>query len=111
MFFGENSENNNYLNNMKNKYFIWSSVFALYPIALSFVFNDTQISFLYDNIRNPKIVNLVMDIIINSPYVAVILGISFGVICLAKSKFQNIYVWIPIALCLLFTLSIIIGLF
>jgi hypothetical protein len=96
---------------MKNKYFIWSSVFALYPILLGFVFNDTQIGFLYENIRNAKIVNLVMDIIINSVYVSVILGIILGVICLFKSKFQNIYVWIPIALCLLFTLSIIVGLF
>jgi hypothetical protein len=95
---------------MKNKYFILSTIFALYPIVLNFIFNDAQISYIYSHIYPMKLADLILDIIINSVYVSVILGIIFGIICLIKSKFQNIYVWIPIALSFLFALSYVVGL-
>lgn len=95
---------------MKNKYFIWSSVFAIYPIILELLGNG-YVSFLYKNVFSMKLANLIIDIIINSVYVSTVLGVVFGIICLIKTKFQNIYVWIPIALCLLYVLSFIVGLF
>lgn len=96
---------------MKNKYFIWSSVFAVYPIILETLLGDRYMSFLYENVFPMKLADLIIDIIINSGYVSVILGLIFGVICLIKTKFKNIYVWIPISMCLLFLLSYIVGLF
>jgi hypothetical protein len=95
---------------MKNKYFIWSSFFAIYPIFLELL-DDGYMSFLYRNVFPMKLADLIINIIINSVYVSIVFGIIFGIICLVKTKFQNIYVWIPIALCLLFVFSFIVGLF
>lgn len=96
---------------MKNKYFIWSSIFAIYPIIQEILLGDRYMSFLYENIFPMRLASLIIDITINSVYVSVILGVIFGVICLIKTKLQNIYVWVPIVLCLLFILSYIVGLF
>lgn len=96
---------------MKNKYFIWSSVFAIYPIILEVLLGDRYMSFLYKNLFPIRLADLIINIIINSVYVSVILGLIFGVICLIKTKFQNIYAWIPVVICLLFLLSYIVGLF
>lgn len=90
---------------MKNKYFILSWIFTLYPIILNFVFNQSQISFIYDHISSIKLADVITGIIINSTYISVVLGITFGIICLIKTKFQNIYVLIPIAISTLLGLS------
>jgi uncharacterized membrane protein len=92
---------------MKNKYFILSSIFAIYPIMLSIIFTDKVIFYLSDLPYFKKTISVIIDLIINSPYIAVILGLVFGIICLIKTKFQNIYVWVPLALCLLFMMSYI----
>ncbi len=92
---------------MKNKYFILSWVFTLYPIILNFVFNQSQIAFIYDHMPSIKLAGLITNIIIGSLYVSVVLGVIFGVICLVKTKYQHIYVLIPISICILLGLSYI----
>ena len=90
---------------MKNKYYILSWIFTLYPIILNFVFNQSQISFIYDHVTSIKLAGVITSIIIYSTYVSVALGVIFGLICLVKTKYQNIYVLIPMVISLLLGLS------